>query len=96
VAIYHSDGIHVNGPNTRFAGYDIDWIEGEGEMDYVVESLPLLEGSYDFSASIYDYDCTHAYDHQQRAYRFLVTYGAAVRERYGLVYIPSCWEHRRL
>lgn len=96
VAIYHSDGIHINGPNTRFAGYDIDWIEGEGEMDYVVESLPLLEGSYDFSVSIYDHSLSHAYDHQQRAYRFLVTYGPAVGERFGLVYIPSRWEHRRL
>lgn len=95
VAIYRSDGIHVNGPNTRFSGYDIDWIEGEGEIDYVVESLPLLEGSYDFSAAIYDYECVHSYDHQHRTYKFLVQRGA-VRESYGLVCMPSHWEHRRL
>jgi len=95
VAIYRSDGIHVNGPNTRFSGYDIDCIEGEGEIDYVVESLALLEGSYDFSAAIYDYECVHPYDHQHRTYKFLVQRGA-VSESYGLVYMPSHWEHRRL
>ena len=95
VAIFRSDGIHINGPNTRFSGYEIDWIEGEGAIDYVVESLPLLEGSYDFSVAIYDYECVHPYDHQHRTYNFLVQRGA-VKESYGLVYLPSHWEHRRL
>jgi len=95
VAIFRSDGIHVNGPNTRLSGYDIDWIEGEGEIDYVVESLPLLGGSYDFSVGIYDYECVHAYDHQHRTYKFLVQRGR-MKESYGLVYVRSHWEHRRL
>lgn len=95
VAIFRSDGIHVNGPNTRFSGYDIDWIEGEGEIDYVVESLPLLGGSYDFSVGIYDYECVHPYDHQHRTYKFLVQRGR-MKESYGLVYVRSHWEHRRL
>ena len=54
VAIYRSDGVHVNGPNTRFSGYDVPYIEGEGSIDYVVDSLALLGGSYDFTAAIYD------------------------------------------
>ena len=91
VAIYRSDGIHINGPNTRFAGLDIPFIEGDGEVDYVIESLPLLAGSYDFSASIYDYDCLRAYDHHHRAHKFLVQNGA-VKEQYGMVYAPSHWE----
>jgi lipopolysaccharide transport system ATP-binding protein len=95
VAIYRTDGIHVNGPNTRFFGYDIEHIEGEGEVDYVVEMLPLLGGAYDFSAAVYDYDGTHSYDHQHRAYRFLVQHGST-RESYGLLYMPAHWEHRRL
>ncbi|MCI0477285.1 MAG: ABC transporter ATP-binding protein [Anaerolineales bacterium] len=95
VAIYHRDGVHVNGPNTRFADYDIDWIEGEGEIDYVVPSLPLLEGNYDFSATVYDYSCTHPYDHRHRAYRFRVENGS-VKEKFGMFYMDSRWEHRRL
>jgi lipopolysaccharide transport system ATP-binding protein len=92
VAIYRSDGVHVNGPNTRLAGLDIPFIEGDGEVDYVIESLPLLAGSYDFSAAIYDYECVHALDHQHRAHKFLVQNGD-VKEPYGMVYAPSHWEH---
>jgi lipopolysaccharide transport system ATP-binding protein len=94
IAIYRGDGIHVNGPNTRFADFDIDWIEGDGEIDYAIEHLPLLEGSYDFSVAIYDYACVHPYDHQHRLYKFLVQRGS-VKENYGLVYLPAHWEHRR-
>ena len=91
VAIHRSDGVHVNGPNSRISGYDIQYIEGEGAIDYVIESLALLEGSYDFTAAIYDRDGVHAYDHQQRAWKFLVQRGK-VNEIYGLVYMPSHWE----
>ena len=91
VAIYRSDGIHVNGPNTRLSGYDIPYIEGEGAVDYVIDSLALLEGSYDFSAAIYDAECVHPYDHQHRAFKFLAQRGR-VKESYGLVYVPSHWE----
>jgi hypothetical protein len=93
VAIHRSDGVHVNGPNTRFAGYDIESIAGEGAMDYVIDNLALLEGSYDFTAAIYDYECVHPYDHQHRAFKFLVQRGR-VSESYGLVYMPSHWELR--
>lgn len=95
VALYRSDGTHINGPNTRLADYAIDWIEGEGEIDYVVPSLPLLEGSYEFSAAIYDYNCIRSYATRHRDFKFLVRRGA-VKENYGLVYIPARWEHRRL
>lgn len=95
VAIFRSDGIHVNGPNTRLANFPIEWIEGEGEVDYIVESLPLLEGTYEFSAAIYDYHCIRPYASQHRAFRFLVR-GGTVKETFGLVYIPAHWEHRRL
>jgi len=93
VAIHRSDGVHVNGPNTKFAGYPIDAIEGEGEIRYIIESLPLLEGTYQFSATCYDYDCVHPYDHHHRMYTFRVQRGE-VREEFGMFYIPSRWEHR--
>lgn len=95
VAIFRSDGVHVNGPNTRFSDYPIDWIEGQGEIDYVVESLPLLEGTYEFSASIYDFNCIRPFDVKHRHYKFLVRRGG-IKESYGLVYFPAHWEHHRL
>lgn len=95
LAIFRSDGVHVNGPNTRFSDYPIDWIEGKGEIDYIIESLPLLEGMYEFSASIYDFNCIRPYDAKHRRYKLLVHRGG-IKESYGLVYIPARWEHHRL
>ncbi|MFQ6058238.1 MAG: ABC transporter ATP-binding protein [Anaerolineae bacterium] len=93
VAIYRNDGMHINGPNTRLAGYEIDHLDGEGEIDYTIHALNLLEGTYELSAAIYDYECVHPYDHQHRRYTFVVRRGV-VSERYGMVYLPSRWEHR--
>ena len=93
VAIYRRDGLQINGPNTRLSGYDIEYVEGEGEVDYVIESLPLLEGRYEFTAAVYDYSGLHPYDHREREYIFLVRQGE-VRERYGALYVPCRWRHK--
>jgi lipopolysaccharide transport system ATP-binding protein len=92
VAIYRSDGVHINGPNTRLSGYDIDHIEGEGFIDYRVDALPLLPGIYQFSAAIYDYESIHPYDHHHRLYTFVVQPGGTT-EHEGLFQIPCRWEH---
>lgn len=90
VALYHQNGLHLNGPNTRFANVPIDVIDGEGVVEYHIEHIPLLEGEYLVSASVYDYSMTHPYDHHDRKYVFRVQ-AATLRERYGLLYIPSQW-----
>jgi lipopolysaccharide transport system ATP-binding protein len=92
VAIYREDGAHVTGPNTVQSGYEIEVIDSEGTVDYVIESLPLLPGRYEFTAAIYDYHSVHPYDHQHRACTFEVQAGA-IAEKEGLVYIPCRWEH---
>ncbi|MFQ5797011.1 MAG: ABC transporter ATP-binding protein [Candidatus Bipolaricaulia bacterium] len=93
IAIYGSDGVQVNGPNTRFSDYTVESVEGAGEIDYIVDMLPLLEGTYELSAVVYDQDGLHAYDHQHRMHTFIVQRGA-VKERYGMIYIPCQWRHR--
>ena len=93
VAIYREDGAHLTGPNTVQSGCGIDVIDGEGAVDYVVESLPLLPGRYEFTAAIYDCNSIHPYDHQHRAYHFEVQSGTGVEEE-GLVHIPCRWEHQ--
>jgi len=92
VAIYRSDGVHINGPNTRLSGYDLDHIEGQGFIDYKVDALPLLSGIYQFSAAIYDYESIHPYDHHHRLYTFVVQPGGTI-EHEGLLQIPCQWEH---
>jgi lipopolysaccharide transport system ATP-binding protein len=93
LAIYGSDGVQVNGPNTKFSDYTIESVEGPGEIDYIVDVLPLLEGSYELSVAVHDQDGLHTYDHQHRMYSFIVQRGA-VKERYGIFYIPSRWDWR--
>jgi hypothetical protein len=92
IAIHHSKGFHVSGPNTVLAGLDLRAIEGEGYIDYVVDSLPLLEDTYLISASIYDHDGAHAYDHHHQAYTFRVRADEALGETFGSVFIPSTWQ----
>jgi ABC-type polysaccharide/polyol phosphate transport system ATPase subunit len=93
IAIYSSDGVHINGPNTKFSDYAVGSVAGSGEIDYIVEKLPLLEGSYELSAAVYDQDGLHAYDHQHRMHTFIVQQGT-VKERYGIFYIASRWDWR--
>lgn len=91
LALHHADGFHISGPNTVFSGLDIPAIEGSGQIDYVVESLPLLEGTYLLSASLYDHEGAQAYDHHHQAYRFRVRPSAATGEEYGSIHIQSSW-----
>lgn len=90
VAIYHQNGLHINGPNTRFSDYPIDTVEGTGTLDYIIDEIPLLEGEYMVSTVAYDHSMTHAYDHHDRKYFFRVE-ATTMRERFGTLYIPSTW-----
>ncbi len=92
VALYASDGTHVAGPNTLSSGHRIGGVQGEGWVDYVVPDLPLASGVYSLSVAVYDYSCTHAFDHQHRLYRLEVRRGS-VWEDQGLVRIPCQWRH---
>lgn len=94
VAIHRIDGTHINGPNTKTSGYPIKSVEGKGEIDFTITSLPLLDGTYQLSAAIYDDTRTHAYDHHERAYKFFVTRREDIRDDLGIFYIPCKWELR--
>lgn len=95
VAIHRRDGLHITGPNTKSSGYEVDAIEGRGAMDFIVDRLPLREGIYQFTATVYDYDCLHPYDHHDRAYTFRVNQPAE-REVLGMFDLPCRWERRTL
>jgi ABC-type polysaccharide/polyol phosphate transport system ATPase subunit len=91
VALHHASGFHINGPNTGLAGYQIEAIEGEGYIDHIIPSLPLLEGTYLFSASLYDTAGQHPYDYHHMAYTFRVAPSEEIKERFGALYIPTRW-----
>lgn len=47
-------------------------LPSRGTVRFIIDSLPLLEGDYLFSASIYDSSLTIAYDHHEMMYYFRV------------------------
>lgn len=92
LALHHVSGFHLSGPNTGFSGYAIHAIEGTGYVDYMVDSLPLLEGTYLVSVSITDQEGLGMYDYHHQAYTLHVHQSNAVKERYGSILIPARWK----
>jgi lipopolysaccharide transport system ATP-binding protein len=92
VALHHASGFHLSGPNTGFSEYTIEAIEGRGYVDFRIPSLPLLAGTYLFSAAIYDADGQQAFDHHHMAYTFRVVPCSEVKEQYGTLHIASHWK----
>lgn len=95
VAIHRRDGLHITGPNTRSTGYPIDAVEGRGEIDFIVERLPLREGVYQFTVAVHDYDALQPYDYHDRAYTFRVD-RPPEKVVFGVLELPCRWEHREL
>ena len=93
MAVHRLDVVHITGPNTRDAGCVPDRIEGKGTVDLRVDRLLLVPGTYDITASLYDYSCVHAYDFRHRSFRFDVEAGSP-REEYGVVSLGGSWEVR--
>lgn len=91
LAFHHANGFHISGPNTVFSGVDIKAIEGEGYIDYAIDGLPLLAGTYLLSVALYDYEGVHAYDHHHQAFTFRVRPNKAIREEFGTLLIPAEW-----
>lgn len=95
LAIHRQDGLHICGPNTSFSGFEIPWVEGEGEVIYTIPSLPLLEGTYWISVAATDERDVEIFDYHDRAYVFRVMRGRHP-ERYGLMTMNGRWDHERL
>jgi ABC-2 type transport system ATP-binding protein/lipopolysaccharide transport system ATP-binding protein len=91
IAIHRNDGVHITGPNTKSHNNVIDSIEGEGIVRYIIDSLPLLKGTYLFTAAVYDFACVNPYDHHEKRFTFKVVDGEI--KDYGMLYIPCRWEY---
>jgi len=92
IAIYTPTGVQITGPNTGKCGYDIERVEGEGEIDYIVDSLPLAPGAYVVAAAVHDRQQQHIYDYHEHMGFFTVLPKGAAGE--AMLEIPARWEHR--
>ena len=59
-------------------------------MDFTIERLLLLPGTFDVTASLYDYSLLHAFDFRHRALRFDVDPGLP-RETHGVISMDGAW-----
>jgi lipopolysaccharide transport system ATP-binding protein len=91
IAIHRNDGVLITGPNTKSHNNVIDSIDGEGTVRYIIDSLPLLSGTYLFTAAVYDFSCVNPYDHHEKRFTFKVVDGEI--KDYGMLYIPCRWEY---
>ena len=93
VALHHESGFWLSGPNTRFDEFEIPLIAGAGHVDLIIPELPLLDGRYLISATIYDEALLHPYDYHDRMYELLVR-SSSLRERYGVLSLRAHWGWR--
>jgi len=90
IAIDRSDGVLVTGPTTRDSDLDTDVISGEGYVDFRVERLPLLPGSYEIGASLFDLTRSRGFDRRTRILTFDVDPGRP-HEHDGIITLGGSW-----
>ena len=91
LAVLHLSGHMLSGPNTRDTGDIPDVLYGRGIVDIRISALPLLPGSYDINAGVWDFPLLHAYDQRNRVTRFDVLPGDR-NEVYGMLTLRPRWE----
>jgi ABC-type polysaccharide/polyol phosphate transport system ATPase subunit len=89
--ISHQNGVHLFGPNTKFAALQIDRLSGSGAITYTIPNLPLLEGQYTLSVAVVNDTDTVTYDYHDRGYNFRVAY-SPLCAGYGMVQLPGTWK----
>jgi lipopolysaccharide transport system ATP-binding protein len=62
----------VFGSNTKRRGIEIPTDRKVGSVEFSVDSLPILEGTFDLTIDISDNAEVSPYDHLEKAFRFNV------------------------
>ena len=92
VAIHHNDGVHITGPNTRFAGHKLPIVRGSGTITLEIPCLTWLDGKYFVSVAVTDWADTEIFDYHNRLYPFRIdNRGTNMHERYGLMTAGGEW-----
>ncbi|NJM09130.1 ABC transporter ATP-binding protein [Candidatus Gracilibacteria bacterium] len=90
VGIYHESGMWLSGPNTAFANFPIERVEGSGYVDYTISDLLLLNGRYQITVAAVDSTMLHVYDMHDRLYK-LTVHSDTVDDKYGMLAMPGRW-----
>lgn len=94
VSFFTENGLLISKPNTKDHGVFLNKAIGEGEVNYLIDSLPFNIGRYLISIGCWDFTGHVAYDHHKKLYELNIEDGIInrnIHERFGLLYIPSKW-----
>ena len=69
--LFNADGVCVYGTNTDLEDLDPSEIDGGGQVDFVIEPLGLIEGTYKIDVAVHRRD-GYPYDYHRLLYTFRV------------------------
>ncbi|MDZ4198959.1 MAG: ABC transporter ATP-binding protein [Kiritimatiellia bacterium] len=87
-SIADARGRIIFGNNTQIEGFDIPFIEGDGELELTLDRMNMARGAYLFSFSV------HSDDHRTNYHRLDHAFPIAVecdRDFEGVTHIPTHW-----
>jgi len=93
VDVYRADGHYCTGINTRMDRRSFGTLDGDGQVDLVVDSRGLRPGGYVLSVGILDANGGHPLDVHHRTYQFAIAANTSER---GLDLFDRDWQHRQL
>jgi ABC-2 type transport system ATP-binding protein len=88
--ITHLHGFNVFGSNTKRRGLAIPTDKKSGSVEFVVDALPILEGTFDLTIDISDNAEVSPYDHLEKLFRFNVIQRGTFDE--GVTRIGGTWK----
>lgn len=91
IIFYHGD-TYCYGTTTEFKGSDTGIINGKGYVDFIIPSLPFLQGRFEVTVAVASHDYSTQYDWHDRRYAFNVH--NPTRDL-GMMLIEGTWSLRR-
>lgn len=91
VSVHSLDGIEISRPTTNGAGVMVPPLHGEGSVDFGIDRLLLLPGTYDITATLGSGAISNGPPDRDHALRITVELGDAAEE-HGLVSLGGHWE----
>jgi ABC-type polysaccharide/polyol phosphate transport system ATPase subunit len=92
LGVHQLSGIYVGGASTRDENKVPETIDGTGFLDFRIDRLMLVPGTYDLSTSVMTYSLLHTFDNRHRAFRFDVEAGTPRADEDGMVALGGTWE----
>ncbi len=92
IAINTNDGLLITGPNTKTSNYQIDKIDEEGYIDYIIEKVPFLSGRYYITVGIFNHNLSFVYDFIDKGSSFRVIPNKLNQN--GFILLNEAWEKK--